>query len=489
MRFLVLTLFIFTSFFSSRAQLEVLDQRFSIHHDSIPFAQLIDSLSASFGVSFSYDASLVRGDSVVFAQADNLKLGDWLRTILANDEVELYELDNQIVMAREPARLPKQSILILGSVADGSDKKPLEMVNIGVEGEAIGTVTNDDGRFELLLPPGFVGKNLSFSRLGYFKNIVAIPPRDTTLAIVLDEMVIPLPEVVVRYVKPSIVMQEVVRRRPFNYAAEPTILTAFFREIIQQDDRYVDVSEAVLEIYKPTYLSGLETERVRFVKGRKGGDTQNMKEINFKLQGGPFLFSQVDIIRQGGFLPDEDGGSLYKYAFNGIDFEQGRMVYVIGFEPIQDTGELLYQGEIRIDQSSYAVVGAHFEMSRNTLRKSREYLIRRDSHRFRTRPNYARYTIDYRPVNDLWMLNSVRGEVNIKIVDRERKVRTVFNTVSEMLVTDLRPGGRKKFKWTDSFKFSNILSEEIDHYDSDFWSHYNIIHPSESIRKVFKIEE
>ncbi len=485
MKYLFVFLLSFTLLFRGVAQEEVLNQRFSFNADSIGFGQLIDSLSLRFNISFSYDASLISADSILSVHADSVKLGDWLHSVVSRDEVQLYELERQVVIAREPARMPRQSIHILGRVTDVSDHRPLPMVNIGVEGETIGTATNMEGDFDLFLPSRFAGSNLTFSSLGYLRTVATIPSNDTTLNISLDQTVIQLPEVLVRYVKPSLIMAEVVRRKNENYASEPTILTAFFREIIQQDKRYVDVSEAVIEVYKPSYSLDWEPERVRFVKGRKGGETEDMDVINLKLQGGPFLFSQVDIIRAGGFLPDEKGQSVYEYSFNGVDYEQGRMVYMIGFKPFVDTGDLLYEGEIRVEQNSFAVTGATFQMTRNTIRKSREYLIRRDSRKFRTRPYFAKYNIDYRPVNDIWMLNSVRGEVSMKIVDRERRVRSDFNTISEMLVTDSRPGDRQKFRSSDSFKPNYVLSEKIDSYDPDFWSHYNIIRPNESIREVF----
>ncbi|MGM0377859.1 MAG: carboxypeptidase-like regulatory domain-containing protein, partial [Bacteroidota bacterium] len=192
---------------------------------------------------------------------------------------------------------------------------------------------------------------------------------------------------------------------------------------------------------------------------------------------------------QGGFLPNEEGRSRYQYTYEGMEYEHGRNVFVIGFEPHNDNGELLYEGEMRIEQESFAVVGAEFEMTRKTIRNSREYLIRRDSRRYRTKPFYARYHIDYRPWNDKWVLNKVRGEVSMRIVDKEKRIRTVFNTVSEMIITDLRPGERKEFRWGNSFKENYILSDQIESYDPEFWSEYNIISPDESIEKVFSQDE
>lgn len=468
---------------------KLLDRKYSFSYDSLRLSAFFDSLTTRYGISFSYNASIVPGDSVVFADADSVMLDEWLLDILNKDDIEIQEMENQVIISAEPAKITGRAIHIEGMVLDSLDRELMASVNIGVEGKTMGTTTNQNGRFSLFLPGEYEGEELIFSNLGYLRKHFTVPRRDTVITVLLKETSVSLPEVLVRHIKPERIMKEVVRQKERNYASEPLILTSFFRETIQQDDQYVDVSEAVIEIFKPPYSREFAQERVRFVKGRKGEFSGDMELINLKLQGGPFLFSRVDIVRQGGFLPDSRGNSKYAYSYEGMSYEHGRNVFVVGFEPRDDTGELLYEGEIRVDEETFAIVGANFEMTRKTIRKSREYLIRRDSRRYRTRPIYARYEIDYRPWEDKWVLNNVRGEVSMRIVDREKRIRTVFKTVSELLVTDLRPGDRKEFRWSDSFKSDYVLSDQIESYDPDFWSRYNIISPDESVEKIFKKEE
>ncbi len=472
--------------FSVTGQENVLKKKYTFQYDSIRIADFLDSLSVRNNISFSYDASLVRGDSIINARADSVFLDEWLLEMLREENLEIHQMDRQIIISSEPARISGQAIHIEGLVIDSLTEEPMGMVNIGVAGKTIGTASNRQGKFGFYLPGDYSGEKLVFSSLGYLRDSLIIPDRDTSVVVTLAETSVELPEVLVKFVEPDKIMQEVVRKKRNNYADDPLILTAFFRESIQQDKIYVDVSEAVIEIFKPPYHKEFSLERVRFVKGRKGEFSGDMEMIDFKLQGGPFLFSRVDIVRQGGFLPDSEGNSVYQYSFKRMDYSHGRPVFVIGFEPHDDTGELLYEGEIVVDEKSFAIVGATFEMTRKTIRKSREYLIRRDSRRFRTKPSYARYRIDYRPWNDEWVLNSVRGEVNMKVIDRKEKIRTVFNTVSELLVTDLRPGERKEFRWNDSFRENYILSDQIESYDENFWSRYNIISPDESVEKIFE---
>ncbi|WP_291859784.1 carboxypeptidase-like regulatory domain-containing protein [Marinilabilia sp.] len=489
LKYLVLVFVCLLLSFPTLGQENILDRKYSFGYDSISISAFFDSLSVRYDIAFSYDASLVRGDSIFNARADSVFLDKWLKKKLKQEDLEIHQMDRQIIISSEPARVTVKSIHIEGVVVDSVSGEPMDMVNIGILGKSLGTASNRQGKFGFYLPAEYVGEKLVFSSLGYRRDSLIIPASDTTIVVALGETSVELPEVLVKLVEPDMIMNEVVRRKKNNYANDPLILTAFFRETIQQDEKYVDVSEAVVEIFKPPYHQEYALERVRFVKGRKGEFSGDMEMIDFKLQGGPFLFSRVDIVRQGGFLPDATGNSVYKYFFKRMDYDHGRRVFVVGFEPHNDSGELLYEGEIVVEEKSFAIVGATFEMTNKTIRKSREYLIRRDSRRFRTKPSFARYHIDYRPLKDKWVLNSVRGEVNMKVIDRKENLRTVFNTVSELLVTDLRPGERKEFRWNESFRADYILSDQIESYDKDFWSRYNIISPDESVEKIFEKEE
>ncbi|PRY95978.1 carboxypeptidase-like protein [Marinilabilia salmonicolor] len=487
-RWIILWAFLFVSL-PVRSQENILERRYSFDYDNISVAAFFDSLSVRYDIAFSYDASLIAGDSIVDVRADSVYLDQWLKRTFHQEELEIHQMDRQIIISSEPARVDVGSIHISGVVVDSASQEPMDMVNIGIAGKSLGTASNRQGKFGFFLPAEYAGEKLVFSSLGYRRDSLIIPASDTTVVVSLSETSVHLPEVLVKLVKPEEIMREVVRRKKENYAENPLILTAFFRETIQQDKKYVDVSEAVVEIFKPPYFQEYALERVRFVKGRKGQYSGDMEMIDFKLQGGPFLFSRVDIVRQGGFLPDEAGNSVYQYSFRRMDYDHGRTVFVIGFEPQNDTGELLYEGEIVVDEASFAIVSASFQMTGKTIRKSREYLIRRDSRRFRTKPSFARYRIDYRPWNDKWILNSVRGEVNMKVIDRKENIRTVFNTVSELLITDLRDGERKEFRWSDAFRADYILSDQIESYDDDFWSRYNIISPDDSVEKIFEKQE
>ena len=377
-------------------------------------------------------------------------------------------------------------INIYGLVKDAAINEALPMVNIAVEGEPLGTSTNDAGAFEFKLPRSFQGRRIVFSSLGFANISMEVPANDTLVEISMKSLSIPLPEVQVMYRDPMKIMMEVRQKIHSNYSLERFLLTGFFRETIRQNGKYVDVSEAVVEIVKPPYNNALDAERVRFVKGRKGRELSEMDMVQFKLVGGPYHFSQLDVVRHGDFMPDENGLSDYRYSFNGMDIEFGQLVYCIGFKPYSDNEGINYVGEIRVESESMALVSIDFQMTGQSVRRSRSHLIKRDARRFKTRPFYARYYVQYRPWNDMWVLSKVRGEVSVRVFDRFERERSVFDTVSEMIISDFSIADHRiRIPATESFRADYILSEHIGDFDPEFWKYYNLIKADESLEAIF----
>ncbi len=56
---------------------------------------------------------------------------------------------------------------IRGRVLDKSDRQPLPYSSIYLSGKAIGTVTNDNGQFQLKLPSKYLADTIIVSCIGY----------------------------------------------------------------------------------------------------------------------------------------------------------------------------------------------------------------------------------------------------------------------------------------------------------------------------------
>ncbi|WP_462318164.1 carboxypeptidase-like regulatory domain-containing protein, partial [Marinilabilia sp.] len=169
------------------AQSSLLEKKVSFAWDSIPISGFLDSLSTKYQFAFSYDASVVPGDSIIYAVGDSVALGAWLKQMLKSEELDIHQLENQVIISEEPAKIAPDAIQIRGEVIDSLDRSPMSMVNIGVMGKTIGTATNREGQFSLFLPRSYAGGKLVFSSLGYLREQVEIPSRHTTVQVELRE--------------------------------------------------------------------------------------------------------------------------------------------------------------------------------------------------------------------------------------------------------------------------------------------------------------
>lgn len=474
------------------AQDSLLYQKMTFNYSSLTVAQFLDSIAGRLNVGVSYDSNALPADSVMTVSATNEQLRDILYRVFARQAVEVSSLPSQVVISRQTfvAKVVKNEVIrITGRISDLEDNASLAAANICVVGQPMGTITNENGAFEFIVPRSFEGQTLAFSMMGYLSEFLKVPANDSVINLMMTSSNIKLPEVEVKAVSAEEVIRKVVENRQRNYLLSSVALTGFFRETIRQDGGYVQVSEAVVEIFKPPYDEPFSLERVRFIKGRRSNAVEDMNFVQFRLQGGPFYFSRVDVARYMDFLPENSQSSIYKYSYRGGDELWGRRVMKIGFEPYHDSGDLLYEGEIVVDAESFAVAAVSFQMTRNALKQSRKYLIRKESRTLKSKPYVAKYHIDYRPLNDRWLLNSVRGEIRVKVVDKKEHVDSDFCAVTEMLISDMRPVDGKLPRYNETFKPEYILFDKISGFDSQFWENYNVIAPDQELKDVFKASD
>ena len=458
-------------------------QKISLSYHNIKLSALIDTIRVKGGLKISYDVNVIPVDSLLNIDVIDKSPESILMQILNKPGIEIIIENNQAVIRSK--EVTNEKLTIKGRVL-GYRSKPLPLVNISVKNKPIGTVTNNSGKFTLLLPGKYITDTLCFSCLGYSIRTIPVASADSALTVKLTETSISLPEIIIKYKNVNDIIKLFKKNQVRNYPEDKKLITAFFREAIKQDGKYVNVSEAVIEILKFPYDQPFKVEYVKFIKGRKYSDVETMRDVKFRIEGGPFYFSRIDIARYMDFFPQDDSAPLYKYKLEGLDYEYNRMVFLISFAPIKDTGELLYKGILRIDTESYALVSAEFELSKKALKESRKFFIRKESGKIKAKPEFARYYISYRPYKDIWLLNKVKGEMKIRVTDKNSNKKHIFIAVSEMLLSNYKDAGNTRFKPSEQFKSNYILTEQIKEYDPEFWTNYNVIRPDEDIENVFK---
>lgn len=189
-------------------------------------------------------------------------------------------------------------ITVSGVVKDKQNKKRLEYVNISIPGSTSGTITNEEGEFSFKIKDASHVKAVEVSHIGYYNNKVTLNGGDISdLTVWMTPYENMLDEIIIHAREPRLIVEEAVRKIPANYSKKTNMLTGFYRETAQKGKRYINISEAVIDIYKTPYNESADHDRVQIYKGRKLLSQKKSDTLAVKLLGGPTMSVYVDIVK------------------------------------------------------------------------------------------------------------------------------------------------------------------------------------------------
>ncbi len=373
-----------------------------------------------------------------------------------------------------------------GKILDNQTGKPVVFANVILKGTNVGTVTNADGEFIIKAPVDWDVQGLEITHLGYRSHTIEMASlKESGNEILLETAAVPIREVTVSYGDPVELLQKAVANIPVNYSTEPVMLKAFYRETIKQNRNYVEVAEAVLDIYKAEYHRVAGIDRTQIYKGRKSQDVQKMDTIVVKLQGGPFISLLLDIVKNPGEILTREYMQMYNYTYGGMTSVQDRESMIINFEPKPFVKDPLYEGRIFLDIENLAIIGIDFNLDEDKVSEAAQLFIQKKPSSMHVDIESANYLTKYRVYEGTWYLSYVRSELDFKCRWKKKLFNSKFSLMSEMAITDVEKDNVRKFRYGESAKFSDVLAEQVSQFeDPDFWGNDNIIKPDESIEEA-----
>lgn len=372
---------------------------------------------------------------------------------------------------------------INGKVIDSQTQEPVVFASVFITGTNVATVTNNDGEFVLKVPLGKEGGTVSLTHLGYENKTIEIKSfAERKADIKLNSITMPIDEIVVKSIDPIRLLLNALEKVNKNYTIEPEMQTAFYRETIKQRNKYVSVSEAVLDIYKSPYKTTFDYDRMKIFKGRKSRDVKKMDTIVVKLQGGPRTSLLLDVVKNPGDILDRESFEYYNFELSGITTIDNRETYIIKFDQKSDVKYPLYKGSIYIDVQSNAFAGLDFSLSDIGLPYASKYLVKKKPSNMRIEVLKGHYFVRYRKAGEHWYLNYVRSELDFDSKWKKKLFKTDIHIMLEMAVTDRENENIIKFTGREMAKLSDIFVDQVSTFeDPNFWGDYNTIKPDESI--------
>lgn len=434
-------------------------------------------------------SSVIVDDKRIAIYSDSIQLNELLDTLFSNHQIRYIVQGNQLILSPIDNENENQ-IKLTGIVVNDHNHNPIPFANVFVPYESTGTITNSDGNFELVLSRDHLPDSIMFTCIGYSSGVV-YPQEYLTRTIQMG--LIPyrfqIDELIVRPEDPVKLLQAALKNKSQNYPAKPIMLTAFFREASRQDNRYIGLSEALIDIYKTSYLTD-ENDLVRLRKGRRGTNIQESELVNLVVEGGLYNNMQLDIMKYGVSFLDPNLFNHYEYRLVKQLSYNDRQTYIIDFVYKDDLEIPGFNGRIYLDAQSLAIVRAEFSISAESMNHAYSILVKKVPPGFRVRPKYGNYEVEYRYYNDNWNLSYARSEISIKLRNKSNRKKTGFScqftTSSEFVITGQTSGDIEKIKYRDASKPNDILYEQISNTDMEFWGNETIILPEEPLLKTIE---
>lgn len=376
---------------------------------------------------------------------------------------------------------------ISGTVKNKATRKAIEHAHVSAVGTNIGTITNEDGEFTLKINNALDVKEVRLSSIGYHNALITVKrggQSGETYFLTPESFL--LSEVqVFSWRNPRDLVRTAIEKIEDNYAMQPNMLTGFYRETIQKRRKYINISEAVIEVYKGAYDLSADRDQVKILKGRKLISPKLSDTLSVKFLGGPNMSVYLDIVKNPDILLDEETLPHYAFKMGEATSIDDRLQYVIHFEPQIFLPYPLYFGTLYIDRETLSFTRAEFRMDIRDKHKVTEAILKEKPKGMRFTPEEVSYVVTYKQTGNKTYLNYVRNEVMFKCDWKRKLFATSYTVISETVVTDRNDQNVSRIPNKETFSVRQSLSQEVALYqDENFWSNYNIIEPTESLENA-----
>lgn len=173
---------------------------------------------------------------------------------------------------------------IKNKISDFGTMMPIESASIYVQNTTIGTVSNADGKFVLLVPNQFASDTLVISSIGYksFKTLVS--EFDNTQEIYLDEDIASLDEILlVAEIRPKTgndIVMKALEKLSANMPDMPYLQKGFLRHKERNRREFKWLVESAITVYDSSYTSSAASNlKINVDQVRKSYDLRDVDSL------------------------------------------------------------------------------------------------------------------------------------------------------------------------------------------------------------------
>jgi len=379
-------------------------------------------------------------------------------------------------------------IVIEGTVFNGTSKKPLPYASISLLNNKMGTVSNINGEFRIIVPLTDKNDSLRISYIGFKSNLFKVSEVKKVHRFFLEENTEILNELVITGLSAQSIIKKALESIPKNYYNEPYKSKGFYRLTAKKEEQYIRLSEATFDLYhslKKNNKNQLRLEKMREIKDE---NTLHNMDIGAK----PKAIFESDVINnlsESGFL-DKKGIKNHAFSLKERTSYNNKEVYLISFDQKDGIKKVGYQGKLYIDVETFAFIHLDYGMSPKSIQyhkignlPQRMLMELLDMHI--AIPKFD-MKISYKRVGSKYYLSNV----NVNAINSVQSSREQFDFDAvlhmDYVITDIETENCIPFTNEEVLGNNKWLEKQHSIYDQTFWSEYNVILPNFNFAAIAK---
>lgn len=286
----------------------------------------------------------------------------------------------------------QQDRIITGKVSDGMSGQPMPFVTVALKESLIGTISNENGSFDLHVPDSVKEDVLLVTMIGYQPAEFPLQGLANPLMVKLQPVMMEMKEVIVKPQPPTYYILQAMRSLKTNYPSQPFETQAYYRENINENDGFLRSAEGVFKTYYPGFQDSVKNQHqlmlfrkaetlaeLAFMKKerekeaakekkkeakaiKKGKEVKKKESDDDSLKvgdifGGPDnLLKMADLFRSPDNCIDTTMLNEYVYTFEKSSSYNSRELMVINFKSRGKVERARESGKIYLDLATNAIV-------------------------------------------------------------------------------------------------------------------------------------
>ena len=281
----------------------------------------------------------------------------------------------------------QQNNMLSGIITDKRTGEVLPFATVSLKKSATGSLSNEKGEFDILLPANSEKDSLIVSFLGYASQRMALSGIKNPVAIQLEKSGVPLAEAVIRALTPEQYLLMAIRSIKENYANQPFQTLGYYREQAKENKNFLKDEEAVFKTYYPNYCDTAanqhqlmlhhkgETKPLQIFKdkldkaiekenkeAKKNGEETEAMDADDLIDnfGGPEAILSSDFISSRELFLDSTKFKRFKFSFGAPSSFLGKDLITINFESRKVMEYQWQTGKLFMDPYTFAIVSVDF---------------------------------------------------------------------------------------------------------------------------------